>query len=262
MIRFHLKWWTDTSRFVQGTSIHLPDLKAFLFMDASHYGLGAHLELVRLSFHGCWSEDQSQLHINSLLFRTEESHKIHTALLCHDFYRQYNSGLLYQQTRRNTFSHLCVKVWEILHWCLEHGIVIRIRHIPGKFNILVDRLSRLDRLLKTEMALDQSVANSIFKCSNFPMWIRLRHDSISNSHCMYLQYGQPCLSDRHIINELILSLCICISTNNSDTLYSSQDTSISVQNSSYCSSLASTSLVLRGVRLLVLAPICLPLFTK
>ena len=37
-------------------------------------------------------------------FGTEEIHKIHAPLLCHDLYRQYNSGLLYQQTRRNTFS--------------------------------------------------------------------------------------------------------------------------------------------------------------
>ena len=31
---------------------------------------------------------------NGHSFRTEESHKIHIPLLCHDFYRQYNSGLL------------------------------------------------------------------------------------------------------------------------------------------------------------------------
>ena len=46
--------------------------------------------------------------------------------------------------------------------------MIRIHHIPGKFNILADRLSRLDRPLKTEWALDQSVANSIFQMLNFP----------------------------------------------------------------------------------------------
>ena len=50
---------------------------------------------------------------------------------------------------------------EILHWCLEYDIVIRARHIPVKVNILADRLSRLDRPLKTEWALDPSVANSI-----------------------------------------------------------------------------------------------------
>ena len=37
-------------------------------------------------------------------FSTEESHKIHSPLLCYDLDRQYNSSLLYQQTRRNTFS--------------------------------------------------------------------------------------------------------------------------------------------------------------
>ena len=65
MIQFHLKWWMDINRFVQGTSIHPPDPNAFLFMDASHYGWGD-LEPMRLSFHGRWSEDQSQLHINIL----------------------------------------------------------------------------------------------------------------------------------------------------------------------------------------------------
>ena len=64
--------------------------------------------------------------------------------------------------------NLCLEVWEILLWCLEHDTVIRIHHIPGKFNILADRLSRLDRLLKTEWALDQSVAKSIFQMLNFP----------------------------------------------------------------------------------------------
>ena len=66
MIRSHLKWWMDTSRFIQGMCIHLPDPNAFLFTDASPYGWGAHLEPVRLSFRGRWTEDQSQLHINIL----------------------------------------------------------------------------------------------------------------------------------------------------------------------------------------------------
>ena len=64
--------------------------------------------------------------------------------------------------------NICVEVWEILNWCLEHDIVIRVRHIPGKFNILADHLSRLDKPIKTEWALDQTVANSVFQMLNFP----------------------------------------------------------------------------------------------
>ena len=41
---------------------------------------------------------------NSHLFRTDKSLKIYSQFLCHDFYRQHNSGLVYQQARRNTFS--------------------------------------------------------------------------------------------------------------------------------------------------------------
>ena len=75
MIQFHLKWWIDTIRFASRTSIHPPEPNIFLFMDASHFGWGAHLEPTRLSFHGRWSEYQSQLHINML-----EMMAIHLAL--------------------------------------------------------------------------------------------------------------------------------------------------------------------------------------
>ena len=46
--------------------------------------------------------------------------------------------------------------------------MIRICHIPGKFNILADRLLRLDRPLKTEWPLDQLVANCIIQMVNYP----------------------------------------------------------------------------------------------
>ena len=77
MIRFHLKWWMDSSCFVTGIPIHPPEpnvreaeTESIFFLsprtDASHYGSGAHLELMRLSIHGRWMEDQSQLLINML----------------------------------------------------------------------------------------------------------------------------------------------------------------------------------------------------
>ena len=64
--------------------------------------------------------------------------------------------------------NLCIEVWEILSWCLEHDVVIRVRHIPGKFNILAGCFSRLDRPIKTEWALDQTIANSIFQMLSYP----------------------------------------------------------------------------------------------
>ena len=73
----------------------------------------------------------------------------------------YNTTVVsYINKQGRTHSpYLCIEVWEILHWCLEHNIVIRVCHILGKFNILADHLSRLDRPLKTEWALDQSTGS-------------------------------------------------------------------------------------------------------
>ena len=66
IIRSHLQWWLNPIRFETGTSIHPPDPEFFFYTDASHYGWGAHLEPTTLSFHGRWTENQSQLHINML----------------------------------------------------------------------------------------------------------------------------------------------------------------------------------------------------
>ena len=161
MIQFHLKWWMDTNRFASGMSIHPPEPTAFLFTDASHSGCGAHLKPMSLS----WSEDQSQLHVNIL-----EMMAIRLPLLCYDLAKQYNSGLLYQQTRRNTFAQLMRRSMENppLVPGIRYSEFVRVCHIPGKFNLLADRLSRLDRPVKTEWALDQSVANAIFQMPNYP----------------------------------------------------------------------------------------------
>ena len=76
------------------------------------------------------------------------------------------------------------------------------------------------------------------------MWICLRHDSITNIVCIPSS-RQPCVSSRPSFNELEFTSCICLSSYISDIFYSSQDTSISVQNSSHCSFLASMAMVLR-----------------
>ena len=152
MIRSHLQWWMNTTNcFEIGTPIHPPDPNIFLYTDASHYGWGVHLELMRLSFHVRWTEDQFQLHINILemmairLALKQAIRFIHHSCI---MISTYNTTVVsYINKQGGTQSpNLCMKVWEILNWCLEHNIIIRVRHIPGKFNILADRLSRLDNL--------------------------------------------------------------------------------------------------------------------
>ena len=98
------------------------------------------------------------------------------------------------------------------------------------------------------------MANSIFQMLNFP-----NVDLFPTPIVCISSSGQSSLGDRHMINGLELSTCICISIN---TINSSQNTSISVQNSSYFFSLASSSLVLRGVATTNISPESTALLSK
>ena len=184
---------------------------------------------------------------NGHSFSTEESHKIHTPLLWYDLYRQYNSGLLYQKTRRNTFSQpmcrgmgeppLVLGTW----YCAQSLSYTRqIQYIDSPS--LEIRQTSQNRMgfgsINSEFHFPNAQLSQCgFVCDTIQSQTSIV--CISSSR-------QSCLSDRCIVNELELSSCICSSTNNSDTLCTSQDTSISVQNSSYFSSLAPKSVVLRG----------------
>ena len=237
MIKFHLKWWMNSNRFVQGMPIHPPDSQIYLYTDASHFGWGANLEPMSLSFHGRWSEDQSRLHINML-----EIMAIRLALIKTLKYIRHSCGMIstdnttvvsYINKQGGTHSpDLCVQVWKILLWCLKHQIVVRIRHIPGRFNVLADKLSRIDKVVKTEWALDQSIANSIVQLSQSGS-VCDSFQSQTATVCIP-RSGQSRLRNRRL------------SPNNTDSFCPEQDSPISVQNSSDSPSLATTRLILRG----------------
>ena len=128
---------------------------------------------MRLSFHGRWTEDQSQFLINLLemmairLALKQAISFIHHSCLMISTDNTTVVSFINKQAETHSLD-LCVEVWEILNFCQEHDIVIRVRHITGKFSLSADRLFRLDRPIKTERALDQSVGNSVFQMLKFP----------------------------------------------------------------------------------------------
>ena len=52
---------------------------------------------------------------------------------------------------------LCALLWRILTWCHSRGIVLRARHIPGRLNVIADKLSRHNQVIQTEWSLDRQV---------------------------------------------------------------------------------------------------------
>ena len=172
-IKHHLRWWLDRDRFLQGVVLKQPPPVHTVFTDASCSGWGAHLEPEGLMCHGVWHQNQSHLHINilemkAILLALKEFQLIlsnSSVMIATD----NSSVVAYLQKEGGTHSPtLCVEVWETLLWCQENGISLRVRHIPGKTNILADRLSRSGKPISTEWSLNQSICNSIFLMSGHP----------------------------------------------------------------------------------------------
>ena len=194
---------------------------------------------------------------NGHSFRLDKSLQIYSPFLCHDFYRQHNSGLIYQQSRRNTFSQ---HVWK--YGSMENPPV-RI----SKDSTYPRQIQCFGRqVIKNRQSNQNRVRNgSIDSEFNLPNVQLSQFGSVCDmfqsqtSTLCFPSSGQSSLHDRHILHELEQSSCLCISSNNTDSSCPEQDTSISVQNSSYSPSLVATSMVLQQ---LISAPVRLPLCPK
>ena len=48
---------------------------------------------------------------------------------------------------------LCALLWRILTWCSQRQVTVKARHIPGRLNVIADKLSRLNQTIQTEWSL-------------------------------------------------------------------------------------------------------------
>ena len=64
-------------------------------------------------------------------------------------HRQHNSGCLYQQRGGMKLGSLCALLWRILSWCTRRQVTLKARHIPGRLNMIADKLSRLGQTIQT-----------------------------------------------------------------------------------------------------------------
>ena len=60
---------------------------------------------------------------------------------------------------------LCALLWRILTWCTRKQVTLKVGHIPGRLNVVADKLSRLGKTIETEWSLFPEVFQSI--CSRW-----------------------------------------------------------------------------------------------
>ena len=48
---------------------------------------------------------------------------------------------------------LCALLWRLLSWCSLREVCLRARHIPGRLNVIADKLSRHRQVIQTQWSL-------------------------------------------------------------------------------------------------------------
>ena len=160
----HLQWWLVEKNVLTGQPLHPLKHALQIFTDASKEGWGAHLN--EHTARGTWSLPESKLHINYLELKA-------VLLALKGFQRLcYGSIVLIATDNTTVVSYinkeggmrsgtLCALLWRILTWCTRNQVTLKARHIPGRLNVVADKLSRLGQTIQTEWSLLPEVFQAI-----------------------------------------------------------------------------------------------------
>ena len=164
----HLQWWLQEDNVLTGQPLHPIKHALQIFTDASKEGWGTHLN--EFTARGTWSLPESKLHINYLELKA-------VFLALKEFQNLCANKIVPVATDNTTVMSyinkeggmrsgtLCALLWRILTWCTRHQVTLKARHIPGRLNVVADKLSRLGQIIQTEWSLLSEVFQAI--CSRW-----------------------------------------------------------------------------------------------
>ena len=164
----HLQWWLQEDNVLTGQPLHPIKHALQIFTDASKEGWGAHLN--EFTARGTWSLPESKLHINYLELKA-------VFLALKEFQNLCANKIVLVATDNTTVMSyinkeggmrsgtLCALLCRILTWCTRHQVTLKARHIPGRLNVVADKLSRLGQTIQTEWSLLPEVFQAI--CSRW-----------------------------------------------------------------------------------------------
>ena len=173
-----------------GQSLHPLSHAVQIFTDASKEGWGAHLG--DFTARGVWSVPESHLHINFL--------ELKAVLLALKRFQHLVQGKVVLVATDNTTvvayinkeggmrsGSLCALLWRLLCWCNLRQVVLKARHIPGRLNVIADKLSRQGQVIQTEWSLHQEVFDLLVQT-----WHRPQVDMFATKYnCKLAQYVSP-----------------------------------------------------------------------
>ena len=168
----HLRWWLRSENVLSGQPLHPLEHALQVFTDASEEGWGAHLN--NFTARGSWSLPESKFHINYLELKA-------VFLALKEFKHHCSNKVVLVATDNTTVvayinkqggmrsGSLCALLWRILTWCSNNKVILKARHIPGRLNVIADKLSRLGQTIQTEWSLHLGVFQEICSRWHQPM---------------------------------------------------------------------------------------------
>ena len=136
----HLQWWLEQGNLLTGQPLHPIKHALQIFSDASKEGRGAHLN--EHTARGTWCLPENKLHVNYLELKAVFLATDSTTVVS---YINKEGGM--------RSGPLCALLWKILTWCTRKQVTLKAQHIPGRLNVVVDKLSRLGQTIQTEWSL-------------------------------------------------------------------------------------------------------------
>ena len=164
----HLQWWLREDNVLTGQPLDPMQHALQIFTDASKEGWGAHLN--EYIARGTWSLPESKLHINYLELKA-------VFLALKEFQKLCMGKMVLVATDNTTVvsyinkeggmrsGPLCALLWRILTWCTGKQVTLKAQHIPGRLNVVADKLSRLGQTIQTEWSLLPEVFQAL--CSRW-----------------------------------------------------------------------------------------------
>ena len=171
ILKDQLKWWNNSDALTVGVPLERFQADLSLFTDASTEGWGAHLEGQEVS--GLWRAEKG-LHINLLEMKAVSLAVKHFATTLKDKHllvaTDNTTVIAYINHQGGTRSWSLMEETQLLFNLTQSlNIKIRARHIPGRLNVLADRLSRKNQILPTEWSLHPAVLESLWAKWEKPM---------------------------------------------------------------------------------------------